>query len=107
VSTTGNSIRELQTDNIVFVEAITLEGVDNHSCLFFCFKVCKAEMDFMTIFGFSWDETQLFEANKGPKDVSQFTLSSICRQALDIDGSGDIFGRLEDIAEFSGQYTQR
>ena len=107
MSTAGNSIRELQTDYIVFVEAITLEGVDNHSCLFVCFKVCKAEMDFMTIFGFSWDETQFFEANKGPKDVSQFTFSCICRRKLELDGAGDIFGIQEDIVEFSGQYTQR
>ena len=107
MSTAGNSIRELQTNYIVFVETITLQGIDNHSCLFLCFKVCKAKMNFMTVFGFSWDETKLSETNKGSEDMSQFTLGSVCGQALNIDGSGDIFGILEDIVEFAGQYTQR
>ena len=82
----ADSIRKLKTYNIIFVKSVALESVDNNCSLFECFKVSKAEVNFLAILCLSRNKTELLKTRKWSKDVSHLTFGTICRKTLNIDG---------------------
>ena len=82
----ADSIRKLKTYNIIFVKSVALESVDDNCSLFECFKVSKAEVNFLAIFCLTRNKTELLKTRKRSKDVSHLTFGTICRKTFNIDG---------------------
>lgn len=53
-------------------------------------EIGKAEVDFVTIFVFSWDKSELLKSGKGSENMGNLTLASVGWEALDIDSFGSI-----------------
>ena len=76
-STSG--IAKLKTNYIIFVETVSLQGINNCGRLLDTFEVRKAEKHFLTFFRLARDKTQLLVAWEWPEQVSNFPLSRIGR----------------------------
>lgn len=87
---------ELETQDIVFVKAISLESVYDNRRLQRRFEVNKTK-DHL----FAWpllapDQAHGAEADERPKDMSDFTFRGVDRNAFDVDSVSSIFGNRND-----------
>ena len=87
-------IGELEANNVIFVEAVSLERVYNDCRLLLCFKVCETEMHFMTFFCLAGHQPQLFEPRIRSENVSHFALGCISGQTFNVNSPSDVFGVL-------------
>jgi hypothetical protein len=87
-----NSVRELQTQDIVLVESVSLQSVYDKRSLQSCFEIGKTEDYFLTWFFLSWDQTDSFKTDEGPEDVSYLSFGSIDWNPFYVHGVRGILG---------------
>lgn len=83
-------VRELEAENVIAVEAITLQSVDDNRGLESRFEIGEAQDDFFAGLLLPRDEADSLEAQKWSKNMRNFTLSGVDRNALNINSIGGV-----------------
>ena len=73
----SGSIWKLETQDVILVESVPLQGIYDQSGLELVVKVSEAEYDFLTGPFLSGDETYGLVAREGPEDVRDLSLGGI------------------------------
>ena len=112
-----DSIREMKTDKIIFIEAVALQSVDAKSRLRNFFEISKANEGFLTIF-FSIDETNRFEARERTENMCNLPFRTVIGESFQINDVRGVFANFyrmteeivisrESLFEIRGDFTRR
>ena len=89
--------RELQTQGIVFVEAVPLESIYYNSGLERVLEVRKAENEPFFRLLFSRDKSNRPEAWERSENVRNFSLGCVRRQTFYVDSSSSVAGKRKQL----------
>ena len=90
------SIRKLKAKNIIAVETITLQSVDDNRSLKSRFKISETQNDFLTGLLLPRNESNSLESQKWSKNMWNFTLSGVDRNAFHIHSIGGVLRNRKD-----------
>ena len=80
----NNSVRKLETQDVIPVKAISLQSVDDDGGLQCGFEISETEHHFLTRLLFPWNKAHSFIALERPEDVRHFTLCRVKRDPFHI-----------------------
>ena len=86
----GLGIRKLESKNVIAVETITLQSIDDNRSLKSRFKISETQNDFLTGLLLPRNESNSLESQKWSKNMWNFTLSGVDRNAFHIHSIGGV-----------------